>query len=62
MKINFSGVISVDIEEFSDVSPRESFEAYMDFLERIGKVVAELATKDTQRACAGAIAFLDAIL
>ena len=30
--------------------------------EAIFQVVAELATKDTQRACAGAIAFLDAIL
>lgn len=29
--------------------------------EAILQVVAELATKDTQRACAGAIAFLDAI-
>ena len=45
MKINFSGVISVDIEEFAEVSPRESFEAYMDFLERIGKAVSELATE-----------------
>ena len=45
MKINFSGVISVDIEEFAEVSPRESFEAYMDFLERIGKAAAELATE-----------------
>jgi len=45
MKINFSGVISVDIQEFAEVSPRESFEAYMDFLERIGKAAAELATE-----------------
>lgn len=30
--------------------------------EAIFQVVAELATKYTQRACAGAIAFLDAIL
>jgi len=45
MKINFSGIISVDIQEFADVSPRESLEAYMDFLERIGKAAAELATE-----------------
>ena len=45
MRINFSGVISVDIQEFAEVSPRESFEAYMDFLERIGKAAAELATE-----------------
>ena len=45
MKINFSGVISVDIQEFAEVSPRESFEAYMDFLGRIGKAAAELATE-----------------
>ena len=42
MRINFSGVLSVDIRDFEEVSFDDAVEAHLDFAQRIGTVVAEL--------------------